>query len=230
MDEKKNGDFLLEFDKKGYPLGKEDTIKRQITDFIAQVEPTPKVTIESIKDVDGRFYPIIKIEGEEKNKPYMLKNKGQIYVRINSSSMPASRLTIFNLFSNVRERLQDVRVLKTTCSATRSALILTSRIIGYGDTTSWTTIPPMDLTFLKSATMQAEWFLVENDKYGEILASGHKVGMQTNIHLLERMNAYIETFNRAGSPHDKQLILPALKEWKPDQSNLTGIIAFLEGY
>ena len=229
VDENKNGEFLVEFEKKGYSLGKEDTLKRQITDYIAQVDPAPKVTVESIKDIDGKFYPTMKIEGEEMNKPYMLKNRGQIYVRINSSSMPASRITILNLFSRIREQLVDVQRLKTTCLATRNALILTARVIGYGNTTSWTIIPPVDLTFLKNAAMQAEWFLTQNGKYGEILENGHKSGMQVHIHSLDRMNTFIETFNRAPSPHDKQLIMQSLAEWTEKKTSFTDIVAFFDG-
>jgi hypothetical protein len=227
IDEKKNGEYLVEFEKKGYPSGKEDSIKKQITDFIVQVDPPPKVTVESISDKEGRFYPLMKIEGDERYKPYMLKNKGTIYVRINSSTVPASRITILNLFGNVRERLKDVRTLRTTCEATKNAYILTAQIIGHGNTSSWATIPPLDLTFLKAASMQAQWFLVEKGIYGEVELKGYKSGMQTHLHSLEKMNAYIETFNRAGSPHDKGTIILELDTWQAQTAEFDKITGFL---
>ncbi|MGI0048977.1 MAG: hypothetical protein ACREAW_05510, partial [Nitrososphaera sp.] len=160
-------------------------------------------------------------------KPYMLKNRGVIYVRINSSSVPASRITIFNLFSNSRERVKDVKALRATCEATRNAYLLTAQIIAYRNTSSWMTIPPLDLTFLKAATMQAQWFLVEKGTYGEAEMKGYRSGMQTHTHSLEKMNAHIAAFNRAGSPHDKQEIMSALNYWEPQMPEFDKIIGFL---
>jgi hypothetical protein len=71
---------------------------------MAIVDPIPKVTLKILADGNdnNRLYPVLKIEGDEVQRPYLVKKKGpQCLVRIGASSSPASRATILYLFSDL---------------------------------------------------------------------------------------------------------------------------------
>jgi predicted HTH transcriptional regulator len=93
------------FTKDGFRIGKEDETLNLINNFVAKVDPIPRVTNKVLNDQNGKhFYVILKVEGSASQRPYMVKDSGQLFVRIGGSTRPASRTTIVNLFINLLER------------------------------------------------------------------------------------------------------------------------------
>lgn len=70
---------------------------------------------------------LLKVEGTQ--KPYIIKDRGQIFVRIDGSTMPVSRTIIANLFVNMLERRNSIRKLQIHCGLLLNELILTAGII-----------------------------------------------------------------------------------------------------
>jgi predicted HTH transcriptional regulator len=88
------------FRKNGFRIGTEDQVINSIYNFVYKVDPVPKVTHRVLTDQEAnRSYVLLKIEGWESQRPYLLKDAGQIFVRIGSSTRPASRTTIANCLS-----------------------------------------------------------------------------------------------------------------------------------
>ena len=75
IEEIKNNDGdIMEFQKNGFMTGKEDEVKRSISNYISQVEPLPKTDTQKIDEKDSNtFYFVIKILTDENNKPYFVK-------------------------------------------------------------------------------------------------------------------------------------------------------------
>lgn len=97
VDEDKIKDnVLLRFKKHGFAEGAQDKVNLCIANSFHKVEPLPRFAIKHITD-NKKFYPIIKIELEENNKPFFIKDSGQCYNRVGNSSRPASRSVILNL-------------------------------------------------------------------------------------------------------------------------------------
>ena len=80
---------------------------------MANVEPTPKLDIKPLYD-NNKLYPVLEIEGQEIHRPYFVRNSGQCFVRIGSSTTPASRTTVLNLFNNTIAKRTEVQLLRTT--------------------------------------------------------------------------------------------------------------------
>lgn len=165
------------FVKSGFDPARKNAILSDIGNYTHKVEPHPKTEIREIDDINGRFYVIMKVEKRISDVPYAIKDKGQFYVRVGASSRPASRNIVLNLFSRLREKMHDVERLRSSCLATRNSFIQTNQIITAVSNDSSNRIPPLDLSFLKSATIQAEWFLPEKGILGEIDKNGHRSGI-----------------------------------------------------
>jgi predicted HTH transcriptional regulator len=102
------------FRKDGFRIGTENERLNSIYNNVAKVDPIPRVTHRVLKDPDKKqFYVIIKVDGSVSDRPYMIKDRGQIFVRIGSSTNPASRATIANLFINLLERRHNILKLQS---------------------------------------------------------------------------------------------------------------------
>lgn len=120
-----------------------------INNFVVKVDPIPKVTSFVLPDEErDSFYVILKVEGLVNQRPYIIKDKGQIFVRIRDSTMPASRTTIANLFVNQLERRNSVRNLQVHCKLLRNELIQTAKVIDTIDSNYTGIIPQLDLHHL----------------------------------------------------------------------------------
>jgi predicted HTH transcriptional regulator len=58
---KNNNGNIIEFQKNGFMAGKEDEVKRSISNYISQVEPLPKINTLKIDENSNTFYFVIKI-------------------------------------------------------------------------------------------------------------------------------------------------------------------------
>jgi len=217
------------FVKSGFDLSRKNSILNDVRNYTYMVEPHPKIETWPIDDpANGRFYLIVKVH-KTTDLPYAIKNKGIFYVRVGASSSPASPSTVLNLFSDIKARIRDVDRLKSSCLATRNSFIQISRIIAAVSDGKSNRIPPLDLSFLKNATIQAEWFLLEKGLLGEIDENGHRSGMYTHLHSLEQMNSYIDGFNSTNFPTDKGVFRKELMAWAQGHGAYNATIPFLEG-
>ena len=110
------------------------------------VDPIPKVNHCTFDDEAGdTFYVVLKVEGLIDQRPYMIKGKGQIWVRIDDQTIPASHTAIANLFVNRLERRNSVRKLQVHCKLLRSELIQTAEVIDRVNREYIGIIPSLDL-------------------------------------------------------------------------------------
>jgi hypothetical protein len=205
-----------------------------IYNFVAKLDPLPRVTHEVLSDqTDNRFYVILKVEGFESQRPYMIKDTSKIFVRIGSSTRPASRTTIANLFVNLLQRRNSIRRLQVHCSLLRNELILTAGVIDTVKDNSYLGIIPfLDLQAFKEAVLSADWYLSEQNLLGRVDSSTGAVvgGLYNNIHELNILNTTIEAFNKKQMNRGSRYTIfqPTLDKWKPHRFEFKYIIDSLE--
>lgn len=213
IDENKTPDgHLLGFKKTGFDTGKEDSVANKIGNNVFQVEPHPKVGVRHIQDIDGRFYTILQVVSEESKKPFMLRDKGQFYVRINGSSRPASRAIVLNLFTNLTQKRSEVYRLQTSFNQFKEALLFLTRQIDRTDHNTTAMLPPIDVTFVRNAAIAAEWFLVGNNSLGKNPKTGYEFGFIQVMHNIAILNTFIDGFNNSETGIDKETILSNIKK------------------
>jgi hypothetical protein len=218
------------FKKDGFRIGAEDVTLHTIMSHVTMVEPIPSVTNLVLNDLDGKhFYVILKVEGSIFQRPYMIKDRGQIFVRIGSSSSPASRTTIVNLFMNQLERRHTVLKLQSHCSLLRSELIQISEVITTIDESYLGVIPALDLNAFKDAVLSAEWFLRDENILGQVNIGNSTGGVYTNIQELNVLSTTINILNKGEMnrasryQHSKQI----LDKWKDYRTDFKNFILFL---
>jgi hypothetical protein len=221
-----------EFTPNGFRRGTESDIEKSIRGFQVLVDPIPKVTPLVLTDeARNRFYMIVKVQGLETQRPYMIKDKGQIWVRIRDSTTPACRTTIANLFVNQLERRNSVRKLQVHCKILRSELIQTAEVIDRVDREYTGIIPPLDLQPFRDAVSSAEWFLNEQDLLGQVNTTGPTVGgLYTNLHEFNALNTTIDIFNneqmnRGGRYAAFSIVFD---RWKTERKEFKEIVLSLE--
>jgi schlafen family protein len=160
----------------GFRKNTKDETLNSINNFVVKVDPIPIVNHCTFDDEAGdSFYVILKVQGLINQRPYMIKGKGQIWVRIGASTMPATRTTIATLFVNQLERRNSVRKLQVHCRLLRSQLIQTAQVIDGVNREYTDIIPPLDLQPFKDAVSSAEWFLSEQNLLGQVNTTGPTV-------------------------------------------------------
>jgi predicted HTH transcriptional regulator len=148
----KKGQVLYGFKKEGFPENDLNSIQGEINNAMVNVDPAPRVTISTLNG-NRLVYPIIKIEGENSKKPYFQKGTGICFVRIGSSSVPASRTTILNLFSDIMRKIENVEKLKASAEFLNEMIMYTCEKLeteNYEDPVS--RITPLDLSLIKNCT------------------------------------------------------------------------------
>ena len=182
------------FTKNGFRKGTEAPMLNSINNFVAKVDPLPRVTHMVLPD-PRHFYVILKVEVLESQRSYTIKDTSQIFVRIGGSTRPASRTTIANLFVNLLERRNNIRKLQVHCSLLRNELILTAHVIDTVDNYTGI-IPLLDLQAFKDAVLSAEWFLSEQNLLGHVSSTGTITGgLYNDIHELNILNTTIDVLN-----------------------------------
>jgi schlafen family protein len=222
------------FTKDGFREETEIQTLDSIRNLVMKVDPLPKVTHKVLSDeTDHCLYIILKVEGFESQRPYMIKDTSKIFVRIGDSTTPASRTTIANLFVNLLERRNSIRRLQVHCSLLRNELILTAGVIDtVKDNTYLGIIPLLDLQSFKEAVLSAEWYLSEQNLLGQVDSITGAVvgGLYSNTHELNILNTTIEAFNKEQMNRGSRYTIfgPTLDKWKPHRIEFKYIIGSLE--
>lgn len=192
-----DGTTTIRFKKTGFSKGKEDNLKNRITNSVLLLDPIPDVEIEHIHENDGeKFYSIIKIENKNFNKPYFVKSTDQCFVRIHNSKIRATRSVIFNLFSTNIEQRKNLESLRSCCSLVKESFRHVLSGIYNVSPDSNMKISILDLFYLRNIAISCEWFLKENDLWGEHVGQrSYTHGINSLLYDLELMNTYISSYN-----------------------------------
>ncbi|NOJ27124.1 MAG: hypothetical protein DA330_03840 [Nitrososphaera sp.] len=224
-DEKGN---VIGYKKTGFEKGKEDIVGLAISHAINNVEPAPLYDSYIIRE-DDKFYVVLSIASTELKKPYFTRNGCQCFVRIGSSSEPASRSTIINLFSNLNQRKAEVEKLRVAIKLVRESLLHTANEIKIIDIRNHVKVPAIDLVFLRDAAISAEWFLMENKIFGEVgERGGYTEGITSTIYKLDRLNTYIQAWNLEYAENTRRMLLSDLREWIPGGTSMRTMIEFTD--
>jgi hypothetical protein len=230
IEEIKPAGVAIGFKKIGFEYNKEDWVRNEINNQMANVEPVPKVDINALHDYSsGRLFPVLKIEGEEVHRPYFVKGKGQCYVRIGASTTPASRTTVLSLFSNMNAKRTDIERLSSAAGFLKEALTYTCKNIrDIRPANIDARILGVDLTYVKNAALSTEWFLTRNN----LLGGHHSInsftgGFYSFIHDIEKLNSLIDTYNTSQSEEGKQKMKDSMQFWKPEHDEYNKAVGFL---
>ena len=104
-----------------------------------------------------------------------------------------------------------------------------SQLVGIGNYGKANKFPPLDLSFVKNAIIQADWFLVERGLLGEITETGSRSGIYIQLQDLEQMNTYIKGFNDTFNQSEKAVMDNELKPWSKGRGAYNANLPFLEG-
>ena len=177
--------------KRGLDLD-EDTITQQIASARCAVDPIPAIKAKCI--VDGRKnYVIIHVPEEKPKKPLFVTDRG-CYIRINSSSIPANRRVVMNLFEglekkrNIASLLASLKILKSQLGATMDYICK----ISHKDQTRPALV---DVRFVIADVIKNQAFLVENKLFGNVNGGYVNQGILKVIQASEQLNAQIATYN-----------------------------------
>jgi hypothetical protein len=232
---------LIGFKKNGFTVGKDEkNAEVQINNAAINVEPNPRIFTKYI--IEGsRFYPIIKIEEISHKKPYLVKGTGICYIRVSSSSVPASRTVIINLVSDLMKKRNSVARLKAASRHLIEQIHYTSTDIERTNLQSdFDFIRPLDLYFFQNAVLDTDWLFIESNMLGGHIGKGTEVGGYYMFHdKLERLNLAINSYNQPVNPFNRQYFLDnrkhlkesqlGLRFWHPGGDRAKEAIAFLEG-
>ncbi|MEO9319674.1 MAG: ATP-binding protein [Nitrososphaera sp.] len=214
------------FYKNGFDIEMADKIGQAIASKAYNVDPTPTFELKRIDD-GKKFYMAIKIDTEDFNKPYQVRGSCVYYIRLGSSSKPAIRSIVTNLYSKLRERVSDVQTLMISAAAAKTALLQTALAIRDNGTTTSSVIPPIDLSLFKQAVMKTEWFLQKEELYGNFFEGVRMEGMVTHLYSLETLNTYIEVFNRMTTSSSKEEIVIRIRDWEYEKTSWSEVSNYL---
>lgn len=223
-----NTDQLLGFSKNGFDPSDEEKIRGSIRNYAHNVDPTPKVEIKTVTDL-GRTYLIVRVEGEDLKKPYFIKGKGQCYVRVMDSSVPATGSIVLNLLSNRRQGMKNVNLLRVSAILLKEALMNVSQDIRGAGASELYVLAPIDLALIRSATSNTEDFLVENNLLGRhTTETSQIIGLTYHFNKIEQLNVMIEKYNNAIDPERRTYFRNAMDNWTPNRNEVTQVTNFLE--
>jgi len=182
------------YKKIGFKIGKEDEVGLEISNSCFSISPIPTYEIKHIPD-NSVFYSVIKIRNEISKKAFIVKNKGQCFIRIDNSSRPAPRSTIMNLFGVSIEYRRNIQNLQSSCILLKESLSATINYLEGISIDDPTRPAPIDLTILRSSLLPTMSFVSENDLLGYITKTTIHQGITTVIDTLEQLNAQIHVYN-----------------------------------
>ena len=193
------------YKKIGFKKGKEDEIGLEISNQCFLISPVPSYEIKHIQD-DSVFYVIIKIPNEISKKPFIIKNKGQCFIRVDSSSCPAPRSTIMNLFGAPIDYRKNIQNLQSSCIFLKGSLSHTISYLNIISTCEQTRPAPVDLTFLKSSLLSNMGFVTEKDLLGYRTEKSIQKGITSVINTIEQLNAQLYVYNTTDRNHIRKNI------------------------
>ena len=182
------------YKKIGFKKGKEDEIGLEISNQCFLISPVPSYEIKHIQD-DSVFYVVIKIPNEISKKPFIIKNKGQCFIRVDSSSCPAPRSTIMNLFGASIDYRKNIQNLQSSCILLKGSLSHTTSYLERISISEQTRPAPVDLTFLKSSLLSNMGFVSENNLLGYRTENPIQKGITSVINTIEQLNVQLYVYN-----------------------------------
>lgn len=211
----KDGKKIIRFAKKGFTRGKEDNIKNDITNYALHLEPVPNMGIIHIHEKNGKkFYTVLKIENINSSKPYFVTSTDQCFVRIQASKIRANRSVIFNLFSTNIEQRKNLESLRSSCGLAKESFrhVLDGIHMVSPDSTMKTST--IDLSYLRNTAISCDWFLKENDLWGEHMGQrSHTLGINSLLHDLELMNTYVRSYNDSHNTDERHSLKGQLSNY-----------------
>lgn len=206
LGEKMNGGKKSGYEKIGLDFD-EDEINQRVSNARHEIEPTPMVKLKCILD-GAKTYAIINIPEEKSKKPFFVKNGG-CHIRVGSSSFPASRSIVMNLFEGLEEK-------KNLLSLVASLKILKAEL---GDTLAYiksihpanqTRPAQVDMGFVMADVTKNQAFLEDNDLFADISNNQVTGGILKVIQTIRKSNAQIEAYNSTQDPSQKREMLKLL--------------------
>ncbi len=206
----------------------------ELNNQMALVNPIPKVTPKILEDKsdNNRLYPVLKIEGDEDQRPYLVKKKDgpQCLVRIGASTSPASRATVLYLFSDLIAKRNNVDRLRSSAGFFKEELMHTCENIRDIDPNDEDEkLLQIDLTYLRNAALSTERFLAENE-----LLSGHQNinsftgGFYSFTRDIDRLNSLINWHNMGNYAHRKKMKEKKMQYWNPEHNEYNQAVGFLD--
>ena len=186
--------IILGYKKIGFKKGKEDEIGLKINSQCFSISPVPSYEIKHIQD-DSFFYTVIKIPNEISKKPFIIKNKGQCFIRVDSSSCPAPRSTIMNLFGASIDYRKNIQNLQSSCILLKGSLSHTINYLKGISADDQTRPAPVDLTLLKNSLLTNMEFMTENNLLGYRTENSIHKGITTVIDTIGQLNAQLYVYN-----------------------------------
>lgn len=196
IDEIKEKDIIIEFKPIGFPDGQQDSLSNEISNYIASLDPIPKVLMESIMDESNKvFFMVLRIVGNSFDKPYFVKSTDQCFIRIQRSSRRIGRSIILNLFSTVSQEKRNLERLRASLHFLNQEIKNTvSKISAYSpDNQSRTAL--IDLSFVRNAVIENESFLVNRGLLGNRTNDTISDGIIPVLHSVETLNEQIKAYN-----------------------------------
>ena len=181
----------------------EDTIRQQIASATHVIDPIPGIDPKCI-GAGGKMCVVIHVPEEKSKKPFFVADRG-CYVRVGSSSFPASRSVVMNLFEgqtrkrNIASLLASLKILKVELGATVG-------YIGKISTRDQTRPAPVDVRFVMADVMKNQAFLVENKLFGDVNGGYVTQGILKALQAVRRLNAQVAAYNTEPDPALKEKI------------------------
>jgi hypothetical protein len=235
--EKKSG-RVIGYQKVGFSPSEGDNIHNSIGNAKFNVEPMPDIKYIDLEEIDSssgivsKFYSVLKIEGKDIEKPYFVKGKGQCYVRAGPTSTPASRTTVLNLYSNLKQKQNNLERFYMCVNLLKESIMFTTEALEREDFSGIIKIAPINLNLVKNAMASVEWFLVDNDLLGGHIETNYiKSGrFYSYLQELELLNIYINAYNVEADPAKKDKLKTYMAEaqfWNPGTDKVKHLINFL---
>ena len=181
----------------------EDTISQQISQATHAIDPKSKIESKCIED-GGKRYVIIRVPEEKSKKPFFVVDHG-CYVRIGSSSFPASRRVVMNLFEGL-EKKRNIASLLASLKILKAQLGATMDYTGKISCKDQTRPALVDVRFVMADVMKNQAFLVENELFGNVDACHVNSGILKVLQAVEQLNAQIAAYNAEPDPALKEKI------------------------
>lgn len=194
IDQVGSGRNIERFSKNGFDRGEEDSVNKRISDHLYQIQPVPVIRTHPLPYEGGKFYMLLRVKPIVKYRPYVVK--GQCFIRVFNTSVPASRETILNLCKLTIDRKVNVEIFGMATMLIRKSIEKVEEINRTRDIPL--DMPFVDVDWFANAGFNCNWLLAEYDLLQENPEKGptHREGFFSTIHLLRQLNNAIDRFNK----------------------------------
>ena len=192
---------VIGYEKKGFTERELDSTHHKISQSLILIEPCPEVDSKDIRD-DEQFFIVLKIENKTSSKPFFINNQWQSFIRINESTIKANRDVILQLYAHNLDQLKNIKNLHSCLVLIKIELSHVISDASRIEPHSPSTLPSLDLSFLRNAVLNNVTFLEDIDKF-----SGGTESMMNILYVLEKINSSIRGYNAIPDPHYRESVL-----------------------